>query len=349
MSRALTPLLGEPRRFDTYSHLGGPGDERALFYGVIGGLGTLGLVTEIQHRLLPLPFDGPAFIETERRQPATHEAAVRELVDGHFELRDRDGDGLWRGYTDASAASLWGAMTLDGRSCLCTKRYVPGPVKRRPFLFYQTRGPSSVLSHWLTAVPHATRVFWEIAHHWLRVTPPLYWNPIYDGTFLMEANRQARAIAGRAGVKLVVPQQTFVVPIDQPGDRYGPAVAFMAEARRVLRDAGVEPSLIDIMTLSPEPALLSANHGMHGMAITIAFQRLGLPVEWVERMRRAMHALARRCADLGGRVHLTKNVMAEPEVIRRMYADALPTWRAIKGRYDPDGVLGSALVDRLFG
>lgn len=56
--------------------------------------------------------------------------------------------------------------------------------------------------------------------------------------------------------------------------------------------------------------------------------------------------LSQRTAELGGRVHLTKNVFADPALIRERYAETLPAFRALKARLDPAGVLRGGFYER---
>ena len=62
-------------------------------------------------------------------------------------------------------------------------------------------------------------------------------------------------------------------------------------------------------------------------------------------MTLSMRLRISRCS----RVHLIKNVLAGPEDIRAMYAGSLDAFYAVKDKYDQNGLIGSAFVERLFG
>src|SRR5690606_2369898 len=94
--------------------------------------------------------------------------------------------------------------------------------------------------------------------------------------------------------------------------------------------------------------LMSASYDMPGFAITLAFQ----DIRCEERRRAAIAAIeeiARICHEgFGGRIHFTKNVYADPAILRAMYAGRAEAFLALKDRYDPDRVLRNAFFDRIF-
>jgi FAD/FMN-containing dehydrogenase len=58
--------------------------------------------------------------------------------------------------------------------------------------------------------------------------------------------------------------------------------------------------------------------------------------------------LARDCRMLGGRVHLVKSVVADPEDLRAMYGEAAAKLKVLKQKYDPNGLLRNDFFDRVF-
>ena len=50
----------------------------------------------------------------------------------------------------------------------------------------------------------------------------------------------------------------------------------------------------------------------------------------------------------GGRIYLAKDALTRREHFRRMYPE-LDAWDAVRGKWDPDGVLVSAQSVRLLG
>ena len=91
--------------------------------------------------------------------------------------------------------------------------------------------------------------------------------------------------------------------------------------------------------------MLSACGERPAIVVSVAFQHVG-----GARAARAAKVLARLsqdALDLGGRLHLVKHVLAEPELLDAMYGGALRAWTAVRHRYDPEQVLTSHLLDRL--
>ena len=50
-----------------------------------------------------------------------------------------------------------------------------------------------------------------------------------------------------------------------------------------------------------------------------------------------------------GRVHLTKNILCSPEMLRRMYEPELAQILALKAHYDPKGLLQTEFFTKHFG
>jgi len=105
--------------------------------------------------------------------------------------------------------------------------------------------------------------------------------------------------------------------------------------------------MIDVIYLPADPFLLSANRAMCGFAITLAWaDRNGR--SWNELSAR-LRDLSRRCRQLGGRIHIVKNVEAYPDDLAEMYRPAFDRFLALKKRYDPRGTLRNEFFDRIFG
>jgi decaprenylphospho-beta-D-ribofuranose 2-oxidase len=67
------------------------------------------------------------------------------------------------------------------------------------------------------------------------------------------------------------------------------------------------------------------------------------------KIKKCLEQLSRLCLEMGGRVHLTKNVMARPEDIRLMYGEVVGPFFAVKRKYDPQGILRNDFIEKLFG
>jgi hypothetical protein len=181
----------------------------------------------------------------------------------------------------------------------------------------------------------------------------VYVDELADFTFFMENQVSAlRASATAAGFRFSTVQQTFVLPaVSTPDDPtgVGPTERFLAQ----VRDPGsptfldpLRPTLFDVLYLPADDFLMSATRGMAGYAVTLTFvERDG--AGW-EALRARLRVLSTRCAELGGRVHLIKNVEAEPADLARMYGEATSRFLALKQRYDPRGMLENEFFGRVF-
>ncbi|TNE43104.1 MAG: FAD-binding protein [Deltaproteobacteria bacterium] len=329
----------------------GPGtsaEQDALFYGVVGGLGSLGLVTEVQHRLLSFPFDGPANVQTTVNHAPSTEHLIRQLIDAHHanHKEHRDKREPWFGYKTLPKPSPLGVLHNDGYGCLIEKEYVPSTSKRSPFIFHTPKTIQNIMGNMVVMAPGVGNLFWKKLHNdWKRRTQP-YIDRIPDTLFSMEGNRTARQLLGRVGLETICPQQTFVLPIDHKENPYRASLQFMDSVFEALHNTRFSPSLIDMLTLPKDSIALSATRDMDGLAITLSFQEFGkakLPA-----LIKMLQELSQDCAAVGGRVHLVKNVFVEPDVLEEMYIEGLQEWKQLKDQLDPNRILVSQLFQRMF-
>lgn len=61
---------------------------------------------------------------------------------------------------------------------------------------------------------------------------------------------------------------------------------------------------------------------------------------------RLVHELDAIIAEAGGRLFLAKDAFLRPDVLPTMYPD-LSSWREVRARHDPAGVMRSDLAQRL--
>jgi hypothetical protein len=105
---------------------------------------------------------------------------------------------------------------------------------------------------------------------------------------------------------------------------------------------------IDFLFVPGDDFLMSASNNFPSFVVTIAFSDTDqsmLP----SRTHDLLCAASRDCRTLGGRVHLVKNVVADPSDLRAMHGDAARVLCDLKKKYDPDGVLKNEFFDRVFG
>ncbi len=109
----------------------------------------------------------------------------------------------------------------------------------------------------------------------------------------------------------------------------------------------MRPTLIDVLYL-PDDELLPSRPpaGSGGYAVTLSFTERN--EDGWDTLKERLRTLSRECQDLGGRVHLVKNVEVDPGLLREMYGSAFPEFLALKQRYDPRGLLENEFFDRVF-
>jgi decaprenylphospho-beta-D-ribofuranose 2-oxidase len=73
-----------------------------------------------------------------------------------------------------------------------------------------------------------------------------------------------------------------------------------------------------------------------------------IPVRTIEDARETTRQFNELVLAHGGRIYLAKDSFTEGGDFRKMYP-RLDEWQAVRRRYDPEGHIGSAMADRLFG
>lgn len=354
-----------------------------LFRAVIGGFGYFGVLTEVTIDLRPPP---AGWVEGREIRVATRcdkfrvsdapgerwadflpwlrqRAAGRSLTEESPPVLDQilgamepaDVESLQNVPWDAVSSAAWFAMG-EAQVLLFRSRYVlDRPL--RPLPIYQH---SSKVSELLT-LASVSPALSEIGESAMFAVHPagVYVDALADFTFFMENQiKPARDLAASHGFRLNSIQQTFVLPAratpDDPAG-VGPTAAFLDRIRPVLFGDSwlpamlerMRPTLIDVLYLPADDFMLSATRGLDGFAVTLTFSELDKD-GW-EPLQERLRALSAVCHELGGRVHLVKDVVAEQPLLEAMYGGAFAELRALKRQYDPLGVLENAFYDRVFG
>jgi FAD/FMN-containing dehydrogenase len=334
-------------------------DDAQLFRAVIGGFGYLGVVTSITYRLLDLAGVGDATQANQRVAVTTTlsahedfasllEEQKRLLLDDvqhdleldleHWEIPDEP-DPIR--YPSVYAVAMPHGKG-KGRGAVYRSVYSRGD-RGKPYVIYQ---PEAWWRKWVTLVLSSSTFKKAInVTVWLSMKANAghtFVNTVEDYMFFMEGQ-----VIGKAWVEdmtkrfLPVLQQTFVVHYDK-------AEPFLQDIAAIVDKHDIEPTLLEFLFMPKDHILMSASHGIAGFAITLAFQ----DIESEPRQQRtiaAMKAISQRLHDeYEGRIHLTKNVYADPDVIRGMYGPNAERFLALKEKYDPAGVLRNDFFDRLF-
>lgn len=202
--------------------------------------------------------------------------------------------------------------------------------------------PSSVrtrLGHLAMTVPGLLPRVQGLYHLGERLRRRPYINDLREARFMMDARTWAQRHLRARGFVAPILQQTYVLPM--AGDA---AERFLDALYRGFADAGMHSSVVDLMTVPADDHLLSSTRGQAGIAVTATVCELGR--RSVERVCALFAGLSVEAADLGGRVHLTKHVFADPGVLTSMYAEGIAEWQARRTQHGST-VFSSRFLRRL--
>jgi FAD/FMN-containing dehydrogenase len=324
-----TPVRGKEIRHITRLELTTPGGESLtcsrdlnadVFRGVIGGLGYLGAVTRVE---LALDRGAPPAVQTQILGLLPQADVLEGLLP------------TTTGVPDARTPTRYSVL-LPGlaRGFLYESSYLDHATRWRRYRpVHQPRSLARLAGELLLrnrATMHA--VWWGATHAW---SSRPYVDPVCDFTFFMDGNTRLVRLGRRLGRTMGAAEQTFILPLGAPPT--APAAEFLAICQEVFARSRLTPALTDVLHVPADDGVLSSSAQLDGFAITFGFVTSRRALH--DRIRGAFAELAARCATLHGRVHLTKNVVADPAVLAAMYADAIPRFRALKARLDPGWVL----------
>jgi len=299
-----------------------------LFHAAVGGFGYFGAVVEITYDLVRVG-KGARVRTVVSRTPHARDLHARLAVPS---------DGL---PTETVYAAF--ALSKEGiRTMYCRSAYIADEALV-PMMPHQPELTSRLLTELVVQlVPPVGQMFWNYAYDVYLEKNDTYVDTVHGYTFFMDGNVRARSVGAKVGLRFRAIQQTFVIPLD--GAKLD---AFLAACKGEMEAAGTPPAMIDALCLpADEPFLLSSTRGLPGYAVSVAFESLN--DDKIDRVRRCLEHLSAVCSRMGGRVHLTKNVLARSADVRAMYADVLDELFAVKNRYDPEGLLANDFIERLF-
>ncbi len=299
-----------------------------LFYAAIGGYGYFGAVIEIAYRLLYV--GTPAHIRT-------HVTLKPHSRDLHLDLLPQPQQGPDSTIYSAFAIAGDQILVMYCHTAYCNDAKLVPMMPHRPMI--NGRLITEFLVQW---IPAMGQLFWRYAYHVYVRMNDTYIDPTPDYTFFMDGNVRAKRLGRKIGMRFRAIQQTYVIPLSEQllND-------FLKACIQGMKAAGAPPAMIDALCLpADEGFLLSSSRGMSGYAVSIAFASLSDAK--IKNITQCLEQLTTLCREMGGRIHLTKNVFARPEDVQAMYADVLPALFATKDKYDPEGLIGNCFLERLF-
>jgi decaprenylphospho-beta-D-ribofuranose 2-oxidase len=299
-----------------------------LFHAALGGFGYFGAVTEITYDLLDV--GKPVRIKT----VVTRRPDTREL---HSSLLAPD-----RPEATRTTYSVFAITNDRVRTMYCHSQY-SNDEKLSPMMPHRPELHSRVLTELLVQwLPAVGQLFWNYAYDVYIRMNDTYVDATHGYMFFMDGNVRAKALGKKLGMRFRAIQQTFVIPLDEARLN-----DFISACVRTMKEAGTPPAMIDALCLpEDEGFLLSSTRALPGYAVSIAFESLN--DEKIARVTRCLEELSNICGAMGGRVHLTKNVLARPDDVRAMYAGVLESFFAVKAKYDPHAIVSSGFIEELF-
>jgi decaprenylphospho-beta-D-ribofuranose 2-oxidase len=316
------------------------------FNAIVGGLGYLGAVTRVTHRVYRLPFAGKPVVRTDFH-------ILHDMNRLDQALLERLTDAVASGEPVAVAATVYLGRWLK-RGAVMTSRYVDSttlpPNSPRSFLFRPDH-PLHLATQTLFLIPGLRPLLWWVAFSTFLRQDNTSWDSVEGWTFFQNGNATVKRFGRKLGLLMGTRQQTFIVPFEVseagPGDDALSRFLRMADQKfdEVARQT---PALIDILYLPKEQdevPVLCATSGGGGFAVTFAFE-----TSLQRRLRRVEDAMAQVSEHLwqefGGRVHLVKHVFAAPALLEQMYD--WQTFSARKATLDPGSQLKNSFLGRVF-
>jgi FAD/FMN-containing dehydrogenase len=345
--------------------------QKELYDAVIGGFGYLGVVTEVTFDLIAARKDAnvrgdqprvftratrfppscdwdAVFRSLQSKSSAYHRSYVNQKASYH-------GASLPDGSTAPVSTPEWSALSvacfLAGyglEANLLEQRYTLDPLRPTPGGIYAKDGSINAFaervdSFWQTAAELVLDFGWPQGE---------FVDDLFGWAFFFgNSTKRAKADAHALGYRLNCIQQSFVLPSgpeDRPPDTR-PAQRFIELVLARSHAADLRPGPIDFLYVGSDDdtSVMSASRRLPGFVITLAFadrDRTTLSPPMDELLR----ALSSDCRLLGGRVHLVKNVAADPGDLRAMHGDAAKQFRELKAKYDPRGLFRNEFFSRVF-
>jgi len=320
---------------------------RDVFFGMVGGLGYLGVIVAIEIRLLPLGRD-PA-VESRVTPCASFAELIQALAPGTPTSPGSDAGPP----TSPDAAVACYAVCFQRRALIFRGRYLNTSARRPLRVLHEPEKLRRRLTDLLLRLPFVNRLVWWLIFTVMFRRERTYIDGLADYTFFMDGNVHAKQLGQRLGLAMRVLQQTFVIPAagrDAAGASANGAstvAGFLEEMSAALEQRRLVPTMFDILFVpADEGFLLSSSNRLDGYAVSFAFDTSNHATR--ARAYDFLIWATKRCRVVGGRVSLVKNVCADASDIAAMYGEAMDEFLALKRRLDPHGLLHNEFFDRVF-
>jgi decaprenylphospho-beta-D-ribofuranose 2-oxidase len=298
-----------------------------LFQAVVGGLGYVGAVLRITYRLMRLPeaWNNDLVVETEFEAFDGLQDLPGKLVPAVSEcLQERSSTCVAE-----SARAVSATLYLRGRDrgLVATSKYIR-PRKLSPSVFHRPDSLGHRALQVAAMCPGLRRIGYGLVFRKVSRTAV---DEVRGYTFFEDGNVWLKKVARFLRLEIGIRQQSYFLPAAGLGGEAQEAqevqtrlTRFLEHADRRLDELKLVPALIDALYLPADPVpgfVLSVTRRSAGFLITFTFEKIlssGFEIEDSFLME-----MADVCAALDGRVHLVKNVLAAPGVIKGMYEQDL--------------------------
>jgi hypothetical protein len=223
-----------------------------------------------------------------------------------------------------------------------------------PMLLFLPGFRIRILVEWLVRLIPLNRLLWWMAFRFFYRDKGTSLDSLEGFTFFMDGNARAKRVAQRLGFNPQTLEQTFILPADpSSAATWAQArehlVAWLQDANGLFCDLDLTPTLDDVLFLPADlPFTLSSTAAMAGFAVSFSFETSNR-----KRIAKVEHAFTQLADtlwdDYGGRVHLVKNVRAQPATLVSMYGGGAIQFFQLKATVDPDCILRNAWLERTFG
>jgi decaprenylphospho-beta-D-ribofuranose 2-oxidase len=314
-----------------------------LFRTTIGGFGYVGAVLEITYALMPAPSRGGRIVvETEFVRITGAETLVELLLAATPEREVETWD---------TARAATAAIYLRGevRALLLTSRYREGRATwSSRSTFHYPRSPL----HWMLQFAAQVKPLRELAYRMVFdrgfTTPRVFVDDLFGYTFFQDGHEGFHRFGKSLSLAMGIRHETYMIPCDRADV---PASArrvaeFLHFTQRLFEKERLSPALVDALFCPADHEFaLSSSRDQSSLAITITFEDLASSRLGHEEA--VFRELATECARLGGRVHLVKQVFADPREIDTMYHAGIDEMRRVRARVGAVQLLTNEFLRRV--
>ncbi len=314
-----------------------------LFYGVLGGLGIVAIVCEVEFE-----------VHCVGESPAIRTVGCFE--DGFSCLDYVKPEKQLPGYENSAmiGAGLVIYKHQGEYRTLITKYRWENTSERKATLMHQRSGFMRIAGGVLLRVlPQLVSIMWNAARHKADREPNkqdiAVDNP-EDMLLFMDADRKSKKIADRLGINTNILQQSFIIPcFDEEEESASNVTAFADYCLAALDREGVIPAMVDVGFLpkgDKNAFNLNPNQSAYMFSIAIEGKAI-ISQELIQKLFEDFSLVCHRYFQ--GKIHPTKNIFCSKELLHTMYAAELDHLLRLKSQYDPKGLLQTLFFHEHFG